>query len=67
MPLNISALGTVNRVGPKAKLLLKRSNNRGPKWQWSTKQASSTHLIHGTSLLSTPQPLWTSIIVSSKK
>ena len=39
-------------VQVKAKLLLKRSNNRGPKWQWSTQQASSMHLIHGTSLYS---------------
>ena len=39
----------------------------GPKWQWSTQKASSMHLIHGTSLLSTPLPLWTSIITLGKK
>ena len=32
------------------------------KLAWSTQQASSMHLIHGTSLLSTPLPLWTYII-----
>ena len=28
---------------------------------------SAMHLIHGTSLLSTPLPLWTSIITLGKK
>ena len=37
------------------------------KWQWSTQQASSMHLIHGTSLLRTPLSLWTSIITLGKK
>ena len=36
-------------------------------WQWSTHQASSMYQMHGTSLLSTPLPLWTSIITLGKK
>ena len=39
----------------------------GPKWQWSTQQASFMHLIHGTNLLTTPLPLWSSIITLGKK
>ena len=39
----------------------------GSKWQWSTQQASSMYQMHGTSLLSTPLPLWTSIITLGKK
>ena len=42
-------------------------HHRCPKWHWSTQQDSSMHLIHGTNLLSTPLPLWTSIITLGKK
>ena len=33
---------------------------------WSTQQASSMHLKHETTLLSTPLPFWTLIITVSK-
>ena len=39
----------------------KQCNMYRSKLTWSTQQASSMHLIHGTSLLSTPLPLWTCI------
>ena len=41
--------------------------NRGQEWKWSTQQASSMYQMHVTSLLSTPLPLWTSIITLGKK
>ena len=41
--------------------------NTGPKWQRSTQQASSMYQMHGTSLLSTPLPFWTSSITLGKK
>ena len=44
-----------------------QGNNRGPKWHWSTQQDGSMHLIHGTTLLSSPFPLWTYIITLGKK
>jgi hypothetical protein len=44
-----------------------KGNNRGAKWQWSTQQDSSMHLIHGTSLVCTPLPLLDSIITLGKK
>ena len=37
------------------------------KLDWSTQKASSMHLRHGTSLLSTPLPFWTFIITLGKK
>ena len=44
-----------------------KGKNRGSKRQWSTQQASSMYQMHGTSLLSTPLPLWTTIITLGKK
>ena len=37
------------------------------KLAWSTQQASSMHLIHGTTMLSTPLPFWTCIITLGSK
>ena len=51
----------------KSKSLLTEGNNSGPKLPWSTQQASSMHLRHGTSLLSTPLPFWTCIITLGKE